>query len=116
MDAENVSIPALLATSAVHHHLIREGTRTKAGLAVETGEARELQHFALLIGFGASAINPYGAFETISEMLNQGLLPKDLNYEQAVKNYIKSTRKGLLKIIAKMGISTASKLSWSADI
>jgi glutamate synthase (NADPH) large chain len=106
VDADHVPIPALLATAAVHHHLIREGTRTQAGLAVETGEAREMQHFALLIGYGASAINPYGAFETIADMLKQGILPKELTYEQAVKNYIKSTRKGLLKIIAKMGIST----------
>jgi glutamate synthase domain-containing protein 2/glutamate synthase domain-containing protein 1/glutamate synthase domain-containing protein 3 len=106
MDENNVPIPALLATAAVHHHLIREGTRTKVGIAVETGEARELHHFALLIGYGAGAINPYGALETIGDMLKQGLLPKDLSQEYAFKNYIKSTRKGLLKIIAKMGIST----------
>ncbi len=106
LDKDNVAIPALLATAAVHHHLIREGTRTQVGIAVETGEARELQHFALLLGYGASAINPYGAFETISDMLQQNLLPKDLSFDYAVKNYIKATRKGLLKIIAKMGIST----------
>ncbi len=106
VDADNVPIPALLATAAVHHHLIREGTRTKVGIAVETGEARELHHFALLIGYGAGAINPYGALETIADMLKQGLLPKDVTFEYAFKNYIKATRKGLLKIIAKMGIST----------
>ncbi|MBV9080044.1 MAG: glutamate synthase large subunit, partial [Elusimicrobia bacterium] len=106
VDKENVPIPALLATAAVHHHLIREGTRTKVGIAIETGEARELQHFALLIGYGASAINPYLAFETIDDMMKQGLIPADVDYDHAVKNYIKATRKGLLKIIAKMGIST----------
>ncbi len=106
MNVENVAIPALLATAAVHHHLIREGTRTKVGIAVETGEARELHHFALLIGYGAGAINPYGALETIGDMLKQGLLPKDLTFEYAFKNYLKATRKGLLKIFAKMGIST----------
>ncbi|MCG3206122.1 MAG: Ferredoxin-dependent glutamate synthase 1 [Elusimicrobia bacterium] len=106
VDVDNVPIPALLATAAVHHHLIREGTRTKVGLAVETGEARELHHFALLIGYGAGAINPYGALETIADMIKQGLLPKELTFEQAFKNYIKATKKGLLKIIAKMGIST----------
>lgn len=106
IDKDNAPIPALLATAAVHHHLIREGTRTKVGLAVETGEARELHHFALLIGYGAGAINPYLAFETIADMMNQKLLPADLTFDYAVKNYIKATRKGLLKIIAKMGIST----------
>ncbi len=106
VDKDNAPIPALLATAAVHHHLIREGTRTKVGLAVETGEARELHHFALLIGYGAGAINPYLAFETIADMMNQKLLPADLTFDYAVKNYIKATRKGLLKIIAKMGIST----------
>ncbi len=106
LDKDNVAIPALLATAAVHHHLIREGTRTKVGLAVETGEARELQHFALLVGYGAGAVNPYVAFDTISDMLHQGLLPAALDFDHAAKNYIKATRKGLLKIIAKMGIST----------
>ncbi len=106
MDKDHAAIPALLATAAVHHHLIREGTRTKVGLAVETGDARELMHFALLIGYGAGAINPYVAFETISDMLHEGMLPQDLTYEQAMKNYIKASKKGLLKVIAKMGIST----------
>jgi len=106
IDQDHVPIPALLATAAVHHHLIREGTRTKVGIAVETGEARELMHFALLIGYGAGAINPYLALESLSDMIHQGLLPADLDFDHAVKNYIKATRKGLLKIIAKMGIST----------
>lgn len=106
IDKENAPIPALLATAAVHHHLIREGTRTKAGIAVETGEAREMHHFALLLGYGAGAINPYLAFETLADMKKEGYLPADLTIEYADKNYIKSTRKGLLKIIAKMGIST----------
>jgi glutamate synthase domain-containing protein 2/glutamate synthase domain-containing protein 1/glutamate synthase domain-containing protein 3 len=99
-------IPSLLATSAVHHHLIREGTRTKAGLVVESGEVREVMHFALLIGYGAGAINPYLAFETLSEMVRQSLFPAEITVEKAYKHYIKSISKALLKIIAKMGIST----------
>ncbi|MCB4756398.1 MAG: glutamate synthase large subunit [Elusimicrobia bacterium] len=106
VDRENVPIPALLATTAVHHHLIREGTRVRAGLVVETGEAREIHHFALLLGYGAGLINPYLAFETLPDMIRLGQLPDGLTDEEAVKNYIKATRKGLLKVIAKMGIST----------
>jgi glutamate synthase domain-containing protein 2/glutamate synthase domain-containing protein 3 len=106
VDKDNVPIPTLLAMGAVHHHLIREGTRTKVGIVLETGEARELHHMALLIGFGAGAINPYLAFETMDDMIRQGILPQDLTYEKVIKNYIKATSKGLLKIIAKMGIST----------
>jgi glutamate synthase domain-containing protein 2/glutamate synthase domain-containing protein 1/glutamate synthase domain-containing protein 3 len=106
LDRHQVPIPSLLATSAVHHHLIREGTRTKAGLVVESGEAREVMHFALLIGYGAGAINPYLAFETLSEIVRQNLLPAEITVEKAYKHYIKSINKALLKIIAKMGIST----------
>ena len=99
-------MPSLLATSAVHHHLIREGTRTKAGLVVESGEAREVMHFALLIGYGAGAINPYLAFETMADMVHQDLFSGEVTVEKACKNYVKSINKALLKIIAKMGIST----------
>jgi len=100
-------IPALLAMGAVHHHLVREETRTRCGIVVETGEAREVSHMALLIGYGAGAINPYLAFETIEEMVEDGtFLPEDLTLEKATENYIKAVDKGLLKIFAKMGIST----------
>src|SRR6185369_6711883 len=83
VDADRAPIPALLATAAVHHHLIREGTRTQCGLVIETGEAREAHHFCLLIGYGAGAVNPYLAFETIHDLHAAGFLPKDLTYEQA---------------------------------
>ncbi len=100
-------IPSLLATSAVHHHLIREGIRMGCGLVVETGEVREVNHFALLIGYGAAAVNPYLAFESIDELLEGGgYLPPDLDRETARSNYVKAIGKGLLKIFAKMGIST----------
>ncbi len=101
-----VPIPSLLATSAVHHHLIREGTRTKVGIIVESGEAREVMHFALLIGYGAGAINPYLAFQTLADMVAQRVFRPEVTEEVAFKNYIKSINKALLKIIAKMGIST----------
>ncbi len=102
-----LAIPSLLATSAVHHHLIRGGLRMGCGLVVETGEAREVMHFALLIGFGAAAVNPYLAFETIEDLLEDGaFLPPDLDAKTAIKNYVKALGKGLLKIFAKMGIST----------
>ncbi len=106
VDPAHVPIPSLLATSALHHHLVREGTRTKGGLVVETGEARETMHFALLIGYGAGAVNPYLAFETLSDMVQQGLFPEEITIEKAHKNYLKSIDKALLKVIAKMGIST----------
>jgi glutamate synthase (ferredoxin) len=98
-------IPALLAVAAVHHHLIREGTRTKVGLVLESGEPREVHHFALLIGFGAGAINPYLAFETLDDLIHQGHL-KNIDHDQAVKNYVKALNKGVLKVMSKMGIST----------
>jgi glutamate synthase domain-containing protein 2/glutamate synthase domain-containing protein 1/glutamate synthase domain-containing protein 3 len=106
VDADHAPIPALLATAAVHHHLIREGTRTQCGLVIETGEARESHHFCLLIGYGAGAVNPYLAFETLADLHKEGLLPKDLTYEKAVKNYIKAANKAILKVASKMGIST----------
>jgi glutamate synthase domain-containing protein 2/glutamate synthase domain-containing protein 3 len=101
-----VPIPALLATSNVHHHLIREETRTRCGIVVETAEARETQHFALLTAYGAGAVNPYLALATIDAMHADGCLPGDLASKQSQKNYIKAATKGLLKVISKMGIST----------
>jgi glutamate synthase domain-containing protein 2/glutamate synthase domain-containing protein 1/glutamate synthase domain-containing protein 3 len=105
IDAQNAPIPALLATSGVHHHLIREGSRVKVGLIIETGEPREVHHMALLLGYGAGAINPYLAFETLDDMIRQGLLP-GLDHKTAIKNYIKALNKGVLKVTSKMGIST----------
>ncbi len=98
-------IPALLATAGVHHHLVRTGTRTKVGLVVETGEPREVHHMALLIGYGAGAINPYLAFETLDDMIRQEIL-SGIDHAKAVKNYIKALNKGVVKVISKMGIST----------
>ncbi|MEI6557196.1 MAG: glutamate synthase large subunit [Rhodospirillaceae bacterium] len=100
--ADRIAIPALLATAAVHHHLIRAGLRTSTGLVVETGEAREIHHFALLAGFGAEAVNPYLAFETLAG--RQQRLGIDI--EKLKKNYIKALGKGLYKVMSKMGIST----------
>jgi len=105
VNVEMAPIPALLATSGVHHHLIREGLRVKVGLIIEVGEAREVHHMALLLGYGAGALNPYLAFETLDDMIRQGLLPA-LDHKTAVKNYIKALNKGILKVISKMGIST----------
>jgi glutamate synthase (ferredoxin) len=105
VDAHHAPIPALLATAGVHHHLIREGTRCKVGLVIETGEPREVHHMALLLGYGAGAVNPYLAFETLDDMIREGLLP-GLDHRTAVKNYIKALNKGVLKVISKMGIST----------
>lgn len=100
-------IPALLALAGVHHHLIREGLRGHAGLIVETGEARENHHFALLVGYGAGAINPYLAMETIADMVESGAIEcEGLTVADALKNYVKATDKAILKIMAKMGIST----------
>lgn len=104
VSAERVAIPALLALSAVHHHLVREGLRTTAGLVVETGSAREVHHFAVLAGYGAEAIHPYLALETLEAMQDE--LPATLTAEQARYNYIKAVGKGLSKIMSKMGIST----------
>jgi glutamate synthase (NADPH/NADH) large chain len=104
MDMDHIAIPALLATSAVHHHLVREGLRTETGLVVETGAAREAHHFAVLAGYGAEAINPYLAFETLSALRKE--IPENLSEEEVQKRYIKAIGKGLLKIMSKMGIST----------
>jgi glutamate synthase (NADPH/NADH) large chain len=100
-------IPMLLATGAVHHHLVREELRTQCGILCETGEARDVAHFALLVGYGAGAINPYLAFETVAELVEDGsFVPRELGVEQATQNYLKACDKGLLKTMAKMGIST----------
>jgi glutamate synthase domain-containing protein 2/glutamate synthase domain-containing protein 1/glutamate synthase domain-containing protein 3 len=100
-------IPMLLATGAVHHHLVREGLRTQCGIVCETGEARDVAQFALLVGYGAGAINPYLALETIEELIEDGIyVPAGLEPAKGVKNYLKACDKGLLKTMAKMGIST----------
>lgn len=98
-------IPAVLATGGLHHHLIREGTRKRVGIVLESGEPREVHHFAVLIGYGANAVNPYMAFETIDDMIHQGLLT-GVDHKKAVKNFIKGTVKGVVKTMSKMGIST----------
>src|ERR1035437_6933237 len=102
--ADRIPIPVLLACAAVHHHLIRSGLRTSVGLVVETGEPREVHHFASLAGYGAEAINPYLAFETLIAMKDD--LPQKLDEKEVIKRYIKSIDKGLLKVMSKMGIST----------
>ncbi|MBP6479690.1 MAG: glutamate synthase subunit alpha [Pseudomonadales bacterium] len=104
MDRDNVAIPALLALSAIHHHLVRAGLRTTAGLVVETGFAREVHHFAVLAGYGAEAIHPYLAMETLAERYREA--PGGVTAEKAIYNYIKAIGKGLSKIMSKMGIST----------
>lgn len=105
MDADKTPIPALLAVSGLHHHLIRQGTRTRAAIILESGEPREVHHFAVLIGYGCGAINPYLAFETIEGMISDGSL-RNVEYEKACKNYIKAVTKGVIKIASKIGIST----------
>ncbi len=104
-DSEDAPIPSLLLTSAIHHHLIREKTRTKVGLIVESGEVREVHHVALLIGFGAAAVNPYLAMESAEDLVRQGVIT-GITPEKAVANLIKSLGKGVLKVMSKMGIST----------
>ncbi len=116
INADKAPIPSLLALSAIHHHLIRTGKRSQCSLVVETGEAREVHHFALLIGYGATAVNPYLAFQTLQDMVNKGMLPSQDGNTQAdeetdvvfqyTENYIKAIGKGLLKVFSKMGIST----------
>ncbi|TAA64887.1 glutamate synthase large subunit [Shinella sp. JR1-6] len=103
---DRVAIPALLATAAVHHHLIRKGLRTSVGLVVESGEPREVHHFCLLAGYGAEAINPYLAFDTLTDMHKRGEFPKEVDAEEIVYRYIKAIGKGILKVMSKMGIST----------
>ncbi len=102
--ADRIAMPALLATAAVHHHLVRQGLRMQTGLVVETGEAREVHHFCVLAGYGAEAVNPYVAFETLEEIrVRQGW---SLTAQEVQKNYIKAVDKGILKVMSKMGIST----------
>ncbi len=102
---EQAGIPALLAVSGLHHHLIRQGTRTKVSLILESAEPREVHHFCLLIGYGASAINPYLALESLSHMIDKHMLAS-ISYEQAEANYLKAATKGIVKVLSKMGIST----------
>jgi glutamate synthase domain-containing protein 2/glutamate synthase domain-containing protein 1/glutamate synthase domain-containing protein 3 len=106
IDEEYAPIPSLLALTAVHNHLVREKTRTQVALIIESGEPREVMHFCLLVGYGASAVNPYLAIETLENMANNGLLPESITFDKALKNYVKSINKGLLKVASKMGIST----------
>ena len=103
---DRIAIPALLATAAVHHHLIRKGLRTSVGLVVESGEPREVHHFCCLAGYGAEAINPYLAFDTLLDMHKRGEMPKEVDANEVVYRYIKSIGKGILKVMSKMGIST----------
>jgi glutamate synthase (NADPH/NADH) large chain len=104
-NAEYAPIPSLLLTSAVHHHLVREKTRTRVGLVVEAGDAREVHHFALLIGYGASAVNPYLAIDSVIDLVRAGSLGA-VSERKAVRNYLKAAGKGVLKVMSKMGIST----------
>ncbi|MFZ3021291.1 MAG: glutamate synthase large subunit [Candidatus Nanopelagicaceae bacterium] len=104
-DADNAPIPSLLLTAAVHHHLIREKTRTKVGLIVEAGDVREVHHAAVLVGYGAAAINPYLAMESAEDLVLQGVI-SGITPEKAVRNLIKALGKGVLKVMSKMGIST----------
>ena len=106
IDAANAAIPTLLVTGALHHHLVRAGTRTLVSLVLETGEAREVHHFATLIGYGADAINPYMAFDSIHRMIEDRMI--DIDFDKAVKQYLKGSIKGVVKTMAKMGISTVA--------
>ncbi len=110
IDAANAALPALLAVAGLHHHLIREGTRTRVSLILESGEPREVHHFAVLLGYGASAINPYLALATLHSLIDQGYLT-EVNQQEAVKNYLKAATKGVVKIMSKMGISTIQSYS-----
>jgi len=105
VDKDHAAIPALLAVSGLHHHLIRSATRTRVSLILESGEPREVHHFALLLGYGVNAINPYLAFESLDDMIQLGMLP-EVDHKKAVKNFIKAAIKGVVKTMAKMGIST----------
>jgi glutamate synthase (ferredoxin) len=105
IDRHNAPIPALLAVAGVHHHLIRNGTRSRISMVLESGEPREVHHFAVLLGYGVGCINPYLAFESLSELIGKGHVPP-MEHSQAVQNYIKAVNKGLVKTMSKMGIST----------
>ncbi len=110
VNADRIGIPALLATAAVHHHLIRKGLRTLVGLVVETGEAREIHHLCCLAGFGAEAINPYLAFETLHTMKPHYEAMQNLSADEIEQHYIKAAGKGIRKVMSKMGISTYQSL------
>ncbi|MFW5899444.1 MAG: glutamate synthase central domain-containing protein, partial [Jiangellaceae bacterium] len=107
-DESRAPIPSLLLTGAVHHHLVREKTRTRVGLVVEAGDVREVHHVALLIGYGASAVNPYLAMETVEDLARAGVVLSGVTPEQAVANLIKALGKGVLKVMSKMGVSTVA--------
>ena len=115
VDASHAPIPSLLATAGVHHHLVREGTRTKCALIVESGEAREVHHMALLLGYGAAAINPYLAFETLEDLILEGELG-DIDLKIAIGSYIKACTKGVLKVMSEDGDFDASKLPRRPDL
>ena len=106
-DTDRAPIPSLLLTSAVHHHLVRQKERTKVGLIVEAGDVREVHHVALLIGYGAAAVNPYLAMETVEDLVRRGVVT-DIAPEKAVRNLVKALGKGVLKVMSKMGISTVA--------
>src|SRR5437764_4098668 len=108
---ERVAMPSLLAVAAVHHHLVRRGTRLRTGLVVESGEARDIHRVATLLGDGAAAINPYLTFESLDELIDRSLLPEDVDREEAEKRIVKAIGKGLLKTMSKMGISTIQSYS-----
>ncbi len=99
-------IPSLLACSGLHHHMVRTGLRTRAGLILECGDAREVHHFCLLLGYGAGAVNPYVAFETLDDMIGLGFVKEGLDHAEAVRRYRKAIKKGVIKVMSKMGIST----------
>lgn len=105
-EPDSFYIPSLLAISAVHHYLVAKSKRHLAGLLMETGEACEVHHFVTLIGFGASGINPYLAFETISDLLNRGDFSREMTAQEAIENYITAIKKGIFKVMSKMGISS----------
>jgi glutamate synthase (NADPH) large chain len=105
-DAKFAPIPSLLATAGLHHYMVRQGLRTRAGLVLECADAREVHHFALLLGYGAGSINPYLAFETLDEMVRQGFVKEGVDHEEAVRRYRKAIKKGVVKVMSKMGIST----------
>ena len=106
VDEAHAPIPSLLACAGLHHHLVRQGKRTRAGLAIECGDAREVHHFALLLGYGAGSINPYVAFETLDDMIKMGQVKEGIDHAEAVKRYRKAIKKGIVKVMSKMGIST----------
>ena len=105
VDRRNMAIPALLACSALHHHLIRNGRRTEASIVLESAEPREVHHFACLLGYGVEAINPYLAFATLGDLIDKQLVT-DIDHATAVQKYVKAIKKGIVKVLSKMGIST----------